>query len=248
MIDILILDIEGTITTSGGSPGGRQSELQDRLHELEQKGCSVILCSGRDLAYIRDLKHAWGLKEYSPIIAENGCVIFDGTNEYITFNVSDFDPDKIISKLSRTSLLTFAEFDPAKKYMATVYPKGFSTGVAFTSDQVRTIFEFVKPILSDMDIAITYSSCSVDILPKDMDKMHGLKALHDRLASLDLSRSMYIGDSRNDLAIGKYINTLGGLFCVPSNALDELKSNANYIASKHYDEGVLEILDRYQIN
>ena len=58
---------------------------------------------------------------------------------------------------------------------------------------------------------------------------------------------MYVGDSRNDLEVGKHVRDGGGLFSVPANALAELKSIANYTANKAYDEGVLEIFKRFDV-
>ena len=101
--------------------------------------------------------------------------------------------------------------------------------------------------MDDLDLTITHSSCSVEIQPKGVDKLHGLKALIHHIPSIDLQQTMYVGDSRNDLEVGKHVRTGGGLFCVPANAIVELKSIANYTANKAYDEGVLEIFKRFDV-
>ena len=186
MIQTIILDIEGTITTPGGSTGRFINNLQTKLQSLEARGLRVILCSGRDLQYIKGFKKRWGLFASSPIIAENGCVIFDGKSELITFDPAKFAHKDIRNKLSNTNIHDFAEFDPAKQYLVTIYPKGFVSGLEAKLDDVPKILEFAKPILSDLDLTITHSSCSVDIQPKGVDKLHGLKALIHHIPSIDL--------------------------------------------------------------
>jgi HAD superfamily hydrolase (TIGR01484 family) len=247
MIRSIFLDIEGTITTPGGSAGKSIKSLQSKLQSLEGRGLRIILCSGRDMQYIQEFKKRWRLLVSSPIIAENGCVIFDGKSEMITFDQSQLDPYMVGNKFSDTSLPEIAELDPAKKYMVTIYPKGFVAGLQARLEDVTKILEYTIPILADLELTITHSSCSVDIQPKGVDKLHGLKTLIQHIPSINLQQSMYIGDSKNDLEVGKYVRDGGGLFCVPENALAELKSIANYSAGKAYDEGVLEIIERFDI-
>lgn len=247
MVWTIILDIEGTITTAGGVHGERTAELQERLSALESTGSTIILCSGRNLEYIRQFKMNWGLTPNSPIIAEDGCIIFDGVKEYVTFDMSMYNPGVIKDQLLIPQVITLAEFDQAKQFMITLYPKGFSEGLDFTSEQVDNIFKLVKNNLADFDITLTHSSCSVDVLPRGMDKLIGLKALEQRTPFLELTRCLYIGDSINDLRIGQYIHEHGGLFCVPGNAIEELKKIANYVAPHQFDEGVLEILEKFDI-
>ena len=248
-VNTIILDIEGTLTNPRGDAGKCNYELRNKLNELEEGGRLLILCSGRDIAYINNLKTEWGLSTSSQVIAENGCLVFDGFKEYVTYNTSTFAPRSIRERILSINILEFAEFDLAKKYMVTLYPKGFSAGAMVSQGQILKIFESTKPQLSDLELNITYSSASVDIMPKGVNKLFGLKNLVTLLGStpLDLGQAMYIGDSMNDLEIGKYLRASGGLFCVPQNALTELKRTANYIAERVCDEGVLEIFEKFEI-
>jgi HAD superfamily hydrolase (TIGR01484 family) len=247
MVQTLILDIEGTITTAGGVNGKRSAELKELLSALEGTGSIIILCSGRNLEYIRHFKINWGLAPNSPIIAEDGCIIYDGVKEYITFDLSMYNPGVIKDQLLVPQVISLAEFDQAKQFMITLYPKGFSEGLEFTSEQVDNIFKLVKNNLDNFDITLTHSSCSVDVLPSGMDKLIGLKALEQRFTTFDFTSCMYIGDSINDLRIGQYVQEHGGLFCVPENAIKDLKKIADYVAPHQYDEGVMEILEKFDI-
>ncbi len=247
MFDTIILDIEGTITNPRGDAGKENRALQTKLRDLERLGFAIVLCSGRDLTYIQNFKARWGLTTNSPVISENGCCIFDGDNEHVTFDLSGYDPEPIRERLLELNILEFAEFDSAKRYMVSLYLKGFSSGVEFTQAQITEMYDQVKPELTDFKINLTYSSASIDIMPNGVDKLHGLKALVRRLKTLELFRSIYIGDSMNDLEIGEYVRSSGGLFCVPRNALQILKQSADFVSERDYDEGVLEIFKRYNI-
>ncbi len=248
MITTIILDIEGTITNPRGDVGSRNKELMDKLQILERKGIAIILCSGRDLRYIQNFKATSGLSNKSQIIAENGCVIFDDLEQHVTFNISDYDPEPIRTRLAKTDVLGFAEFDPAKQYMVTLYPKGFLSGAMVNLSIIQEIYEYVRTHLANFELNITYSSASVDIMPSGVDKLHGLKALVSHSRSIELKNTMYIGDSMNDLEIGKFVRTSGGLFCVPQNALPELREVANFVSLFEYEVGVLDILEKYNIN
>lgn len=239
---IILLDIEGTITNPRGDNSTGVAILQTKLSSLEASGGNVILCSGRDLVYIQRLREAWNLSPTSPAISENGCEIFDGTNQFTTFEGVDYSPVKIRELLSIDDILDKAEFDPAKKYMVTLYPKGFSGGVSYTQNDIFEILDLVKPRLSDLQLNITYSSASVDIMPDGVDKLHGFQALANQLGNINPKNCLFFGDSMNDLELGKYIHAAGGKFCVPANALDELKHAADHVSTHKYAEGVLDIL------
>jgi len=247
MYEHLILDIEGTITTDYGETGKGYKELSAKLAELESSDITVILCSGRDIKYMKQLKGEWNLKQRSPLIGENGCVIFDGDSKELTFDKWKFSATKIMESLFEKNILVYAELDPAKEHMVTLYPKGYSYGLEYNQDQIMEIYKIVSETLADFDQTITYSSASVDIMPQGVNKLHGLKALLDKIPILDLKKTIYVGDSRNDLEIGKYVHESGGKFSVPSNALDELKENADFVASGEFDLGVLEVIEKFKI-
>jgi HAD superfamily hydrolase (TIGR01484 family) len=249
MITTLILDIEGTLTSSQGRPGNATIQLQAALQNFERSGKhdKVILCSGRELEFIQKFKSAWGIQPNSAVIAEDGCVVFDGKSEHYTFDTAKYSPELIKRRLLDLNILSIAEFDPAKKFMVTLYPLGFSTGADVTPEQRMKIFELVKPLTAEFDFNLTHSSVSVDFLPLGVDKLHGLKILTQYMKLVTLNECMYIGDSKNDLEIGKYVRASDGLFCVPQNAMADLKLAANYVATRKFDEGVLEIMKKYDL-
>lgn len=248
MYENLILDIEGTITNDYGVTGKGFKKLSAKLSKLEASSVTVILCSGRDINYMKELKNDWKLKQRSPLIGENGCVIFDGDTKELTFDKWKFSSKKIMDRLFEKNILVYAEMDLAKEQMVTLYPKGYSYGIEYDQEQIMEIYKVVNETLVDFEKTITYSSASVDIMPPGVNKLHGLKALNVKIPILDLKNTIYVGDSKNDLEIGKFIQESGGKFCVPNNALDELKNYADYAASKKFDLGVLEIIDKYRFH
>ena len=243
----LLLDIEGTITDNRGFDGKHTDVLQGKLRGLESSGVNIIFCSGRDLKYIQNLKRVWGLNISRPIIAENGCVVFDGITELATFDRSKYPHSAIQKRLAETKLFEMAELDSAKRHVITIYPMGFSLGVEYTQQQVQDIYDLVRSELAEFELSITYSSASVDIMPRGVDKLFGLKVLIGKENIIAPPNCMYIGDSKNDLEIGKFIHGIGGLFCVPGNGLTELKLAADHVENKEFDGGVLEIIERFDI-
>ena len=80
----------------------------------------------------------------------------------------------------------------------------------------------------------------LEIIPKGVNKANALKWLCDK-KKIDYKNIMAFGDNYNDLDM---IN-LAGIGIAVQNAVDEAKSNADYIAPSHDEDGVGKFLKEF---
>ena len=167
----LLLDIEGTITDRSGS--GTGADLIRALALIEEKGIPTILCSGRDLNYMIDLRRRWALGPLQGAIAENGCVISPYPD-----GVKGASPDPNASRMDRGSILKrlellhgIVELDPFKEFIISIYVPGFMDGRSYLPEQIDEIHSLVKDSLEGMDCQIVPTSASVEIIPTGVDNL-----------------------------------------------------------------------------
>ncbi|MFC2153858.1 HAD family hydrolase [Candidatus Altiarchaeota archaeon] len=241
---ILVLDVEGTLTDKSGR--FIEEELLEKLRAFEGKGAPVVFCSGRDVLYLQEKREEWGLSSSGDFVAENGCVVFLEGKEEVTFDKASFPREQLIDLIEESDILEEGELDPRKKYMITIYPKGFLEGIDYNSSQIQDLLKKTEKILSSQNITVTYSSASVDIIPKGIDKGFGLQFLV-RKKSMDPKSILFSGDGDNDVPAARFVQENGGSVAVPANAVDHLKELADYVAEKENGKGVLEVLDKLNI-
>jgi HAD superfamily hydrolase (TIGR01484 family) len=238
----IIADIEGTLTDRSGR---RSSEaILHRLGELEASGVSIVLCSGRSVAYQRALREKWGLDPDGPCVAENGCSIFWKDREYMTYDPTTFDRDALVSFLRERGAGDIADFDPDKNHAVTLYPPGFMEGRDYSPADIERIYRFIQKVLKGSSYGLFYTSASCEVLPGGVDKGAGLEPLLN-LAGMDPSRALFIGDGQNDIPAARLILRGGGKVGAPANAVPGLKRLATYVAKEECFRGALEVLDRF---
>jgi HAD superfamily hydrolase (TIGR01484 family) len=236
---LFAFDLEGTLSEKSGrvtSPA-----LIKILAQLESTGNALLLCSGRDREYLVDWKRRHGLRHDSPFVTENGCVVVYDGKVYLTFEPAKFDRERIIEMLSCAGILEIGEFDPKKQFVVTIYPRGFSDGKDYSLQQVRQLFERVKEILKDIECTIMFTSASAEITPDGISKATGLKKFCE-LSRTNPAALVYFCDGNNDVPAAEFVKEHGGLVAVPANAVPELKKIADFVATKKFDDGTLEIL------
>jgi HAD superfamily hydrolase (TIGR01484 family) len=236
---VLVCDLEGTLTDKSGRK--TSPELLARLRSLERAGVCIVLASGRGVEYQRALRKKWGLKD-GPIVAENGCTIYLDGEETTTFPPKTFDRDSIIYDLREKGAERLAEFDPDKKHEITLYPRGFLAGKDYTAEEISDIYEFLLRTLRGVPCRIFYTSASGEVLPKSVDKGHGLRVLFEK-AKLSAEKTVFIGDGQNDIPAADFILEGKGRVGAPANAVEELKAVSTFVATKEYFEGAIEAID-----
>ncbi|SNX54907.1 Cof-type HAD-IIB family hydrolase [Thermoanaerobacterium sp. RBIITD] len=108
------------------------------------------------------------------------------------------------------------------------------------AEKIKEVRNIIDKDKSDR-LAITSSYYNnIEIINKDVSKGSALKILG---AYLDIERHemMAIGDSENDLEMVQY----AGLGVAVENAIDLLKSNADYITKTNMDDGVAYAIKKF---
>ena len=242
----LLLDIEGTITDRSGS--GTGADLIRALALIEEKGIPTILCSGRDLNYMIDLRRRWALGPLQGAIAENGCVIAPYPD-----GVKGASPDPNASRMDRGSILKrleilhgIVELDPFKEFIISIYVPGFMDGRSYLPEQIDEIHSLVKDSLEGMDCQIVPTSASVEIIPTGVDKGTGIKR-YCQLSGIDISDVIFLCDSYNDITGATVVYIEGGKLGVVGKGESSLKQYADRISEKNYWNGALDLLESFEL-
>ncbi|MEM4729475.1 MAG: HAD-IIB family hydrolase [Thermoplasmata archaeon] len=238
----LAADIEGTLTDKSGRRTSAQ--LVGALRRLEVQGVLVILCSGRGVEYQRTLRRRWGLSPEAPLVAENGCSIFIGGREILTYRPTGFRRDKLLKRLQAMGVGAVGELDPEKRHAITVYPRGFMKGGDYTEEDIDRICDFLRKALRGVQCRIFRTSASGEVLPAGTDKGRGLRLLLRELRIPPLE-VLFIGDGQNDVPAARFVKRAGGKVGVPANATGEMRALADYVSRGAFYEGALEILEAF---
>lgn len=121
MIKLIALDLDGTLLNSEH----KISELNKQgIIEYKQRGCSIVLCTGRPYVGITSIIERVGLKGQGFAVSFNGSVIHDLANEEIVHN----------RPLSYQDLL---EIDRLSKTIGVDYHIQSTAGIFTTSHEIN---------------------------------------------------------------------------------------------------------------
>ena len=124
---------------------------------------------------------------------------------------------------------------------------GKSVCYSLFAHQPLTIADFfptVKTIVNRIstEFTVTPAGLALNIHPAGINKGTGLKWLAE-VSGIDLAAMAGVGDSSGDVDFLKLV----GHPAAPSNATDDVKAVARYVASQPDANGLLEILDSWQL-
>jgi hydroxymethylpyrimidine pyrophosphatase-like HAD family hydrolase len=223
---LIAMDIEGCITPSGRSAVELIKLQRLRAYVEFAKDHSdyppVIFYTGRSQGYVELLAQALGMvggnSPAVPCVIESGAALYypnlKKTEELITPDQRQLVHE--VSMALRThDQLRYNEFEP-KCYMTTVNPLRGQT--------VEALLGLVRDILKEKGfqdrVHITSSASAVDITPKQISKLSGLKmAVSKGLHQDHLDRVVALGDHVNDLEV---LNEASAAYC-PSDAHNEVR-------------------------
>lgn len=262
---MLVLDIDGTLTTSEKkiSPA-----TQEALLKLQKEGIYVVLASGRPTAgilpYAKELKlHEFG----NYILSYNGARILNlKTNEIIydktlPANVIPLLYEEAIS--SKTGLISY-EGDgaiaatPIDKYMEyeahinripirevpdfpsyVTFPvnKCLMTG---EPEHLVSVEERLKKQFHGLLNIYRSEPYFLEIMPQNIDKAASLQKL---LGALGLTQNQMIccGDGYNDVSMIEF----AGVGVAMANAQDVVKDAADFITGSNNEDGIVAVIEKY---
>jgi hydroxymethylpyrimidine pyrophosphatase-like HAD family hydrolase len=221
-------DVEGCITP----PNRAQVDLRKfqklrgycEFVKLHPEFPPLVVYTGRSQGYVELLAQCLGMLDNPidlPFVIENGSALYHPTSKRTTPLVT-FDQVKAVkeAQLILSEELPLNTFEP-KTYMVTLNPQ-----VAQSIDELR---EHITLILKERQIldqlTITNTASAVDITPKGVNKLSGLREVlkyypKDR-PSNDLSSIVALGDHISDLAI---LTQIGRAYCPAENVHTEVRA------------------------
>jgi hydroxymethylpyrimidine pyrophosphatase-like HAD family hydrolase len=212
---VLACDYDGTLAEHGRVS---ESTIQ-ALEQLRRTGRKLILASGRQLD---DLIEAFPrIRLFDAVVAENGAIFYDATTGNIE-SLADPPPADFVHELQRRA----------------VEPLSIGRAIVATWEpHEHTVLQVIKQM--NLDFQVIFNKGAVMVLPTGVNKASGLLHALDHL-KLSAHNTVGVGDAENDLAF------LSSCECAVAvaNALDSVKTRAQWVTPSHHGDGVVELIDR----
>lgn len=263
--EILVLDIDGTLTNSEKLITEKTKEA---LFALQERGHKVVLASGRPTPGIMPIAEQIRLKEYGGyILAYNGAKvmncqtgeviyqktlpeesikeIYDAAVEFKTGLLSydkegiitPVQPDEYIHKEAKINHLPIKKVDNFVEYIDYPVNKCLLTADGLYLAEVEV--ELKKRFRGKLNI---YRSepFFLEIMPQNIDKAYSLGKL---LETLGMTKDQMIccGDGYNDLSMIQY----AGMGVAMANANEQVKEAADFITLSNDEDGVAHVIDKF---
>lgn len=242
-IRLVVLDIDGVISDGEARP--LDLDLMGELAALNRAARqqahrpAVTLCTGRPAPYLEVFLQA--IDAHLPGVYENGAGIYiPGEYRFVTLPGLDtllYGFEHIRQRLHQGLVLPGrAYLQPGKEHSLTL----FATDPDDTSRLAALARDALDELAANVDLV--YSSSCLNVLPRGVDKGHGLAFLAQTL-KLDERQMLGVGDSDVDLPFLSRV----GFSAAPANANSRVRALVDYVAGQPTMEGVREILMRYGV-
>lgn len=263
--DILVLDLDGTLTNSEKkiTPSTKKA-----LIEIQQEGKKVVLASGRPTPGVISLAKELHLGDYgSYILSFNGGKIINCAtgeaiyNKVLPQNIAASIYD--IAKQYDVDILTYTEHEilsgiKPNQYteleskinnLPVVRVENFPEAVDFPANKFlitgdADVTEKIEHLLKEKfhSLLNIYRSepFFLEVMPQNIDKAHSLQKLLNYLG-MSPDQMICCGDGFNDLTMIEY----AGLGVAMENAQPILKKSADYITKSNDEEGVLHVINAF---
>lgn len=262
---LIALDIDGTLTNSEKQIS---TPTLEALLDIQQRGYTVVLASGRPAAGVRNLADELKLDKYgSYVLSYNGGLITDWRTKEPIYKQTL--PQSVIPELydfavrNNAGIITY-ENDTI--IAGTAINKYMQLEADITKMEIKKVdnfpeyvsFPVIKCLMSgepelmeglEKNLKKKYKSLLnifrsepffLEIVPKNVDKAQSLLRL---LTSLGLSSEQMIccGDGFNDITMIE----VAGLGVAMENAQEAVKSAADFITDSNDDNGILRVINRF---
>lgn len=263
--ELLVLDIDGTLTNSKKEITPRTKEV---LMRIQKAGKRLVIASGRPTAGILSIADELHLDEYNGfILAFNGGRIINYTTGEIVYNRTI--PLELLPEIYRyskelgTGILTYTESEIVLGNEPDRYSELESRICKIPIRQVEDFVKFVdfpiNKLLMTGEPELIFKAQSVmrekfgwvlnifrsepfylEIVPQSIDKANSLARL---LEHLGMKREQMIccGDGFNDRSMIEF----AGLGVAMENAQEEVKAVADYITASNDKDGIVEVVEKF---
>lgn len=263
MIKVITLDLDGTLLTSNKTITERTKQA---LQSAKSKGIKVVLCTGRALTGVKPILEELNMFESDDlVITYNGGVIQKTQSGEILFqdSLSLKDIEYILSETQKVQLpinmldLSYV-YEPEyplnrpslyKTIMPILNFQPYHTNfdqnhlfnkvvICIEKQILDTEFNRLPKEFTERFNCVKSRPILMEVLPKKVHKGAALEQLA-KLLNVELSEIMACGDEANDLTMIK----TAGFGVAMGNAVEELKSVANYITSSNDEDGVAKAIE-----
>lgn len=266
--EILILDIDGTLTNSKKEVSPK---TLDAIIRAQEEGIKVVIASGRPTAGINKIAKTIKLDEYGGyVLSYNGAKITNFQTGEVVYN--ETLPEEMIPSIyeeaidSHVGIITYEGNDAIAGNGIDKYNelearingiglrevKDFPNYITFPinkclltgePEHMAEVEQKMKERFGNFLNIFRSEPFFVEVMPQNIDKAYSLGKL---LKHLDLERSQMIacGDGFNDLSMIKY----AGLGVAMANAQEVVKQAADYITLSNDEDGVAKVIDKFMLN
>ncbi|BCK00459.1 Cof-type HAD-IIB family hydrolase [Anaerocolumna chitinilytica] len=265
--EILVLDIDGTLTNS-------QKEISPKTYRsimaIQERGHSVVLASGRPTPGILPLAKKLKLSEYNGyILSYNGAKVMNCKDGEVIFQQAlnrEYLPDLHLAAMKNNvgmisyegdCVITDSKIDKYMELEARIngipikQVQDFISYVQFDINKCLMtgdpdVLKEMEPELKNkfIDNLSIYRSepFFLEIMPKNIDKAYSLGKLLDYLG-LSKEQMISCGDGYNDISMIEY----AGMGVAMANAQDAVKNKANYITYSNDEDGIAHVIETFML-
>lgn len=266
-IKLICLDLDGTTLKDVSNISKRNIKLIKKAYE---QGIKIAFSTGRIFVHCLYFSEIVGIPAY--IISNNGTYVYDNENKKVIyssflgvdnllkihkfvkgkpFNVHYSTMDTIFSN---EVLSGYHDEDKKGKYAMKEVVISDESGwnsmfdshgnkiskAVISSRNIDEVEDLIRDLRPQGFFELEYSwENTLEILKKGEGKGTGLKNLKNYLG-IDTESIMSIGDSGNDISMFRE----SGYRVAMGNAINELKSMADFITSTVYDDGVANAIEK----
>jgi Cof subfamily protein (haloacid dehalogenase superfamily) len=262
---VLVLDIDGTVTTSEKIVS---NATKAALLKLQEKGVKVVLASGRPTQGIVPIAKELELDKFGGyILAFNGGRIINcQTNEIIyektiplefvddlddiskkyNVNIVTYENDHIITEQendkyvaieARVCSIPIKKVDSFKAYVNFPIVKCLMMA---DGEYLATVEPKVVEEIGDKLNVFRSEPFFLEIMPKNIDKAYSLGKLLEKL-ELTKDEMIACGDGFNDLSMIKY----AGVGIAMANAQEVVKEASDYVTLSNDEDGIVHVIEKY---
>ncbi|MFU0828365.1 MAG: Cof family hydrolase [Lachnoclostridium sp.] len=263
--EILVLDIDGTLTNS-------QKEISektlDAILKIQKRGHKVVLASGRPTPGVLPIADKLKLQEYEGyILSFNGAKIINCKTGDIIFErtlpkeiipelyaaalkyqvgiisyegdsvITDMETDEFMEKEAALNHMPIKKVTDFVKYINFDVNKCLMTGPAEKMEKVEAA---MKEEFGGRISIYRSEPFFLELVPLHVDKAFSLSKLLDHLG-LSKEQMISCGDGYNDLTMIQY----AGMGVAMANAQEAVKKAADYITLSNDEDGVAHVINRF---
>ncbi len=252
MKKIFFFDMDGTLLPHGINCQINEKTVKN-IHKLHELGYDVVIATGKSLEHIKKeialLKVKYAITSNGQVLSKDGKIVKQsGFLEEDLQLLENFVKERQLYLSYQTSEELFAiNYSKKELDLKAIYEKMHLPQPVIRK---RVVFDNVQQleIIGQVEIRdlpkgfnyYTWGENAIDVLPKDVSKVSGIKMYLEFNNYVDYYTYGF-GDSFNDFEMLEFVDCSVAM----GNAVEELKEIADYITDDVEADGVNKFLEEY---